>query len=110
MTKGKWFAFIAVLMLGLMMIPNVVEAEIASGAGWELMDDGTLLIHSNITISGIYKTPWNSHSNEIKQVKIDDGVNYIGNYAFYFAKVYLMFLFQIPSFQLVNTLSILAPA
>lgn len=86
MTKGKWFAFIAVLMLGLMMIPNVVEAEIASGAGWELMDDGTLLIHSNITISGIYKTPWNSHSNEIKQVKIDDGVNYIGNYAFYFCK------------------------
>lgn len=110
MTKGKWFAFIAVLMLGLMMIPNVVEAEIASGAGWELMDDGTLLIHSNITISDRYKTPWNSHSNEIKQGKLMMALITLAIMLSIFAKVYLMFIFQIPSFQLVNTLSILAPA
>lgn len=52
---------------------------------WSLDDDGTL------TVSGTGKmpdytaadqTPWYPFYNEIRHVKIDEGVTYIGNYAF----------------------------
>ncbi|MCQ2560337.1 MAG: leucine-rich repeat domain-containing protein, partial [Clostridia bacterium] len=30
------------------------------------------------------KPPWNSYQNKIKEVKIENGITYIGNYAFYY--------------------------
>lgn len=81
MTKGKWFAFIAVLMLGLLMIPNVGEAEIDSGEGWELTDDWVLNIYANIETSHDY-APWSSYLSRVREIDIELGVTSIGDYAF----------------------------
>lgn len=60
------------------MIPRVKSTNVSSHSDWELLDDGTLVIHSDI-----HGVPWASHRTSILRVNIDSGVTTIGNYAFY---------------------------
>lgn len=60
MRKGNLLASITVLMSRLLMIPHVKPASISSNSGWELLDDGTLVIHSDI-----HGVPWASYRTSI---------------------------------------------
>ncbi|MBO7580285.1 MAG: leucine-rich repeat protein [Bacteroidaceae bacterium] len=57
-----------------------------SDVTWTLTDDGVMTISGTGEIADYIspdETPWYSHEDDIKSVVIEDGVTYIGDYAFY---------------------------
>lgn len=60
---------------------NAIHAETT----WTLSDDGTLTISGTTDMPDYFlesDVPWNDKRNVIKKVVIEDGVSWIGNFAF----------------------------
>ncbi|MBQ3634730.1 MAG: leucine-rich repeat domain-containing protein, partial [Bacteroidales bacterium] len=58
------------------------EAEIASGEGWTLSDEGVLTVNKDFEYSSADGYPWYSNKESIKRVVIAEGVTSIGEEAF----------------------------
>ena len=90
----QWLCALLVLAMVLSFVP--VTAQAATGSGncganttnvkWKLTSDGTLTISGTGAMAD-YTTsstaPWYSYTSSITSIVVQEGVTYIGNYAFY---------------------------
>lgn len=78
-------AFMFILFLGLLIFPlnlsQVNAAEVASGTGWNLDDNGVITITADISDSATYE--WQTYDSQIKEVVVADGVTRVPSSAFY---------------------------
>lgn len=72
----KIFSFLLVLLMAVMSVNASVNASvIASGDGWQLIDDGTLGINSNSAIqdySSADAVPWHAYRSQVKYIRYQD--------------------------------------
>ena len=86
----KYLTIIFLIFAYISANANIIDSGTCGAEGdgnnikWELMDDSILTISGNGNMRNFVdaNTPWGSHRNEIKIVKIKQGVASIGNYAF----------------------------
>ena len=85
-------ATLLVLALLLVYLPaRASAAEVASGTcgdslTWQITDDGTLTISGTGAMEdfeGFLAPPWMDHKQLVKKIVVEEGVTYLGDYAFY---------------------------
>lgn len=86
MKKVKYFASTFIFMLSLSInAENIASGSCGTNARWNLDSAGILTIQGNGPISDFYyetKSPWYGLSAQIKEIRINEGITAIGNYAF----------------------------
>lgn len=86
MKKVKYFVSTFIFMFSLSVnAENVASGSCGTNARWNLDSAGILTIQGNGPISDFYyetKSPWHSLSAQIKEIRINEGITAIGNYAF----------------------------
>lgn len=96
--KKKLIAWLLVICMAISLLPAAALADTAAKSGtcgensgdnvvWALSDDGTLTISGEGRMKDfgtVYSThPWENYDKEIKSVVVKEGVQSIGDYAFY---------------------------
>lgn len=90
----QWLCALLVLAMVLSLVPMTAQAATGSGncgvnttnVKWKLTSDGTLTISGTGAMAD-YTTsstaPWYNYTSSITSIVVQEGVTYIGNYAFY---------------------------
>lgn len=75
--------FSLVMLMAALLSGVSASAEIASGDGWNIDDEGLLTVTKNFDVWGYDDYPWFDYHESIKKVVFAEGVTSIGAYAFF---------------------------